>query len=157
MTDGSFTWDVYVPEGGSAAPMTPEGLREGKQYLDVMDPEGMKERLDKLSLSNWLLCIDKALEKSGYTRADVDYLATLLVKRSAHDHLMSQLGLKPEQTRYFAEFGHQGQNDQILSLELAIEEGRIKNGDLVLMISAGIGYAWDVLLLRWGTRIEKER
>lgn len=135
--------------------MTAEGLREGKQYLDVMDPEGMKERLDKLSLSNWLLCIDKALEKSGYTRADVNYLATLLVKRSAHDHLMNQLGLKPEQTRYFAEFGHQGQNDQILSLELGIEEGRLKNGDLVLMISAGIGYAWDVLLLRWGTRIEK--
>jgi len=127
MTDGSFTWDVYVPQGGSAAPMTLEGLREGKQYLDVMDPVGMKERLDKLSLSNWLLCIDKALEKGGYTRSDVDYLATLLVKRSAHDYLMSELKLRPEQTRYFEEFGHQGQNDQILSLELGIEEGRIKD------------------------------
>jgi 3-oxoacyl-[acyl-carrier-protein] synthase-3 len=40
-------------------------------------------------------------------------------------------------------------------MELGIEEGRLKKGDLVLMISAGIGYAWDVLLLRWGTRIEK--
>jgi len=136
--------------------MTVEGLREGKQYLDVMDPVGMKDRLDRLSLSNWLLCIDKALEKCGYTRADVGYLATLLVKRSAHDHLMNELGLKPEQTRYFAEFGHQGQNDQILSLELAIEEGRIKDGDLVLMVSAGIGYAWDVLVLRWGPRLGKE-
>jgi 3-oxoacyl-[acyl-carrier-protein] synthase-3 len=85
----------------------------------------------------------------------VDYLATLLVKRSAHDYLMNQLGLKPEQTRYFEEFGHQGQNDQILSLDLAIEEGRLKDGDLVLMISAGIGYAWDVLLMRWGTSTKK--
>jgi 3-oxoacyl-[acyl-carrier-protein] synthase III len=152
MTDGSFTWDVYVPQGGSASPMTLDGLREGKQYLDVMDPVGMKDRLDKLSLSNWLLCIDKALAKSGFTRADVNYLATLLVKRSAHDYLMSKMGLQPEQTRYFAEFGHQGQNDQILSLELAIEEGLIKDGDLVLMVSAGIGYAWDVMLLRWGPR-----
>jgi 3-oxoacyl-[acyl-carrier-protein] synthase-3 len=33
---------------------------------------------------------------------------------------------------------------------LAIEEGRLKDGDLVLMISAGIGYAWDALALRWG-------
>ncbi len=156
MSDGTFTWDVYVPQGGSAAPMTVEGLQEGKQYLDVMDPVGMKERLDKLSLSNWLLCIDKALEKGGYTRSDVDYLATLLVKRSAHDYLMSELKLRPEQTRYFAEFGHQGQNDQILSLELGIEEGRIKDGDLILMVSAGIGYAWDVLLMRWGPRTEKE-
>jgi 3-oxoacyl-[acyl-carrier-protein] synthase-3 len=49
-----------------------------------------------------------------------------------------------------AEFGHHGQNDQILSLELGIEEGRIKDGDLILMISAGIGYAWDALVVRWG-------
>jgi 3-oxoacyl-[acyl-carrier-protein] synthase-3 len=150
ISDGTFAWDVYVPQGGSAEPMTSKGLREGKQYLDVMDPEGMKARLDKLSLRNWLACIDKALEKSGYRRKDVDYLATLLVKRSAHDYLIEQLGLDPEQTRYLAEFGHHGQNDQILSLELAIEEGRIKAGDLVLMISAGIGYAWDALTLRWG-------
>ena len=150
MSDGSFAWDVYVPEGGSAAAMTVEGLAEGRQYLDVMDPVGMKERLEKLSLSNWLDCIDLALEKSGKSRHDVDYLATLLVKRSAHDYLVGQLGILPEQTRYLEEFGHHGQNDQILSMELAIEEGRIKEGDLVLMISAGIGYAWDALVLRWG-------
>jgi len=35
-------------------------------------------------------------------------------------------------------------------LELAVEEDRIKEGDLVLMISAGIGYAWDVVVMRWG-------
>ena len=150
ISDGTFAWDVYVPQGGSAEPMTSEGLKEGKQYLDVMDPEGMKARLDKLSMRNWLACIDKALEKSGCRREDVDYLATLLVKRSAHDYLIEQLGLNPEQTRYLGEFGHHGQNDQILSLELAIEEGRLKEGDLVLMISAGIGYAWDALALRWG-------
>ncbi len=156
MSDGSFSWDVYVPEGGSAAPMTLEGLKAGKQYLDTIDPVGMKERLEKLSLKNWMSCIDQALAKNGYSRTDVDYLATLLVKRSAHDYLMNQLGLKPEQTRYFEEFGHQGQNDQILSLDLAVEEGRLKDGDLVLMISAGIGYAWDVLLMRWGTSPRKK-
>lgn len=154
LSDGSFAWDVYVPQGGSAEPMTAEGLTEGKQYLDVMDPAGMKERLERLSLSNWLLCIDKALAKCGCTRNDVDYLATLLVKRSAHEYLLKELGLSGEQTRYLAEFGHHGQNDQILSLELAIEEDRIKDGDLVLMISAGIGYAWDAVVMRWGSEIE---
>ena len=121
-----------------------------------MDPEGMKERLERLSLSNWLLCIDQALAKSGLKRADVDYLATFLIKRSAHDYLVDQLGLEPGKTRYLAEFGHHGQNDQILSLDLAVEEGRIKRGDLVLMISAGIGYAWNALTMRWGPRLNKE-
>ncbi|MCG6910915.1 MAG: hypothetical protein LJE94_12420, partial [Deltaproteobacteria bacterium] len=131
-------------------PMTVQGLEEGRQYLDVVDPVGMKERLERLSLSNWLLCIDRVLEKCGYERSDVDYLATLLVKKSAHDYLVGQLGIDPEQTRYLEEFGHHGQNDQILSLELALEENRIKDGDLVLMISAGIGYAWNATALRWG-------
>ena len=62
MSDGSFAWDVYVPQGGSAKPMTLEGLKKGMQYLDVLDPVGMKERLERLSLSNWLFCIDKALD-----------------------------------------------------------------------------------------------
>jgi len=150
ISDGSFAWDVYVPQGGSAEAMTAEGLKAGKQYLDVLDPAGMKARLERLSLSNWLRCIDQALAKSGLERADVDYLATLLVKRSAHDYLVEQLGLDPQKTRYLAEFGHHGQNDQILSLELAVEEGRIKDGDLVLMISAGIGYAWNATTMRWG-------
>jgi len=156
MSDGSFAWDVYVPEGGSAAPMTLEGLKAGRQYLDVLDPVGMKERLEKLSLKNWMSCIDQALAKCGYSRTDVDYLATLLVKRSAHDYLMDQLGLEPHQTRYLEEFGHHGQNDQILSLELALEEGRLKDGDVVLMISAGIGYAWGVVVMRWGSRSPKK-
>jgi 3-oxoacyl-[acyl-carrier-protein] synthase-3 len=156
ISDGSFAWDVYVPQGGSAAPMTAAGLQTGKQYLDVMDPEGMKARLERLSLSNWLLCIDQALAKGGLKRTDVDYLATLLVKRSAHDYLVDQLGLAPEHTRYLGEFGHHGQNDQLLSLDLAVEEGRIKDGDLVLMISAGIGYAWNAMTMRWGPHSMRE-
>jgi 3-oxoacyl-[acyl-carrier-protein] synthase III len=157
ISDGSFAGDVYVPQGGSAEAVTVEGLNEGKQYLDVMNPEGMKARLEKLSLSNWLLCIDRALAKSGLKRADVDYLATLLVKRSAHDYLVAQLGLRPAQTRYLAEFGHHGQNDQILSLELALEEGRLTDSDVVLMISAGIGYAWNATVLRWGKAHRRAR
>jgi 3-oxoacyl-[acyl-carrier-protein] synthase-3 len=115
----------------------------------------MKKRLEMKSLSNWLISIDKALEKSGYTRKDIDYVAMILVKRSAHDYLMNQLGVKPHQTRYLGEFGHHGQNDQILSLELAIEENLIKDGALTLLLSAGIGYAWDSLFIRWGEKKSK--
>jgi 3-oxoacyl-[acyl-carrier-protein] synthase-3 len=150
ISDGSFAFDVYVPAGGAVEPMTAAGLENHRQYLDLPDPEGMKERLEKKSLANWLLCIDKALEKSGCARRDVAYLDTLLVKRSAHDALVRELGLQPHQTRYLADLGHHGQNDQILSLDLAIEEGKLRDGDIVLMISAGIGYAWNALVMRWG-------
>jgi 3-oxoacyl-[acyl-carrier-protein] synthase-3 len=150
ISDGSFSNDVLITVGGAAKPITKQALLNHEFRVTCVDPEGMKKRLEMKSLSNWLISIDKALEKSGYTRKDIDYVSMILVKRSAHDYLMNQLGVKPKQTRYLGEFGHHGQNDQILSLELAIEENLIKDGDLVLMISAGIGYAWDALLVRWG-------
>ena len=40
--------------------------------------------------------------------------------------------------------------DQILSLELALKEGKVKDGDIVCMIAAGIGYAWAANVIRWG-------
>ncbi len=150
ISDGSFSGDVLVPAGGAVKPMTKEALLNNEYRVTCVDQEGMKKRLEMKSLSNWLICIDKALEKSGYNRKDVNYAAMIMVKKSAHDYLMNQLGLKPEQTRYLGEFGHHGQNDQLLSLEMALEENLVKDGDLVLMISAGIGYAWDALLVRWG-------
>lgn len=149
-SDGSFSGCVMIPAGGSAQPMTKEALAKNLHMLDVMDPALMKDRLDKTSLSNWQMCIDNALKKSGFTRKDVDYLATLLMKISAHKYVLNQMGLKENQSRYLAEFGHHGQNDQILSLELAIEENLVKEGDIVLLISAGIGYAWDAMIMRWG-------
>src|SRR5207244_4434781 len=50
IVDGAFSLDVIVPQGGTMAPLTPgTGM-----YLDVPDPEGMKARLDSLSLHNFL-------------------------------------------------------------------------------------------------------
>jgi 3-oxoacyl-[acyl-carrier-protein] synthase-3 len=55
-----------------------------------------------------------------------------------------------DQSIYLEEYGHIGQIDQILSLELAERAGKIKDGDVVVLVSAGIGYAWGATTLRWG-------
>ena len=46
--DGSFSLDVIVPVGGTMHPLSPEDLATREYRLDVPDPEGMKERLDKI-------------------------------------------------------------------------------------------------------------
>lgn len=150
MSDGSFADDVYVPAGGTVMPASHETLERKLHYLDVRDPEDMKRRLDDLSMKNFLKVINDALEKSGYTTKDIDYLAILHMKRSAHNYILSELGLKESQTTYFEEYGHLGQCDQILSLELGLRSGKIRDGSLVVLVSAGIGYAWDALVIKWG-------
>ena len=61
-----------------------------------------------------------------------------------------QLGLHEENSIYLHEYGHIGQIDQILSLELAEQEGKLTDGDIAVLVSAGIGYAWGAVTVKWG-------
>jgi 3-oxoacyl-[acyl-carrier-protein] synthase-3 len=150
IVDGSFSLDVIIPAGGTIEALTAEAIAAGRNKLDVPDPEGMKQRLDTLSMSNFLKVIDMALEASGYGRGDIDYLNILHMKRSAHDYVLRELGLRQDQTYYLSQFGHIGQQDQMLSIEKGLESGRLKDGDLMVMVAAGIGYAWGASVVRWG-------
>jgi len=150
ITDGSFSEDVAVVAGGTKHPITHEALDRKLNYLDVMDPEGMKQRLEQKSMDNFIRVIERAVEKSGANPQEIDYLAILHMKRSAHDHVLKHFGLREEQSVYLSEYGHIGQIDQVLSLELGLAQGRIKPGNLVVLVSAGIGYAWDACAIRWG-------
>jgi 3-oxoacyl-[acyl-carrier-protein] synthase-3 len=84
------------------------------------------------------------------TREDIDYLDILHIKRSGHLGMLQDLGLTEDQTIYLENYGHIGQIDQILSLELALKEGKVKDGDVVCMIAAGIGYVWSANIIKWG-------
>ncbi len=150
IVDGSFSLDVIIPAGGTVEPLTAEGIAAGRNRLDVPDPEGMKQRLDALSMQNFLRVIDEALARSGCTRADIDYLNVLHMKRSAHEHVLRELGLREDQTVYLSDYGHIGQQDQALSIQLGLQSGRLKDGDLMVMVSAGVGYAWGASVVRWG-------
>ncbi|XXM73943.1 3-oxoacyl-ACP synthase [Lysinibacillus sphaericus] len=149
VTDGSFSEDVIVPVGGTVEPLTAATL-EDRYFLDVPDPDGMKKRLEQKSMDNFLKVIRESLYKSGYEEGDISYAAILHMKKSAHHYVLKELGLSEEQSIYLEDYGHIGQFDQILSLELAIQRGMLKEGDVVMFVSAGIGYAWGAATIIWG-------
>ncbi|MBS3811391.1 MAG: 3-oxoacyl-ACP synthase [Halanaerobiales bacterium] len=149
-TDGSLSETVVVPAGGTKKELTAEALKNNENHLDVIDSEYMKERLNEVSLENFVGVVKDSVKNSGYKMKDVDYIAILHMKYSAHKFMLDQLGLTEEQSIYLNEYGHIGQNDQIISLELALNKGKVKPGDLVVFVSAGIGYAWNALTIKWG-------
>ena len=149
-TDGSLSETVVVPAGGTKKELSAEGLKNNEHYLDVLEPEFMKERLNEVSIENFVGVVKDSVKNSGYTMDDVDYIAILHMKYSAHKFMLDQLGLTEEQSIYLDEYGHIGQNDQIISLELALDQGKVKPGDIVVFVSAGIGYAWNALTIEWG-------
>jgi 3-oxoacyl-[acyl-carrier-protein] synthase-3 len=150
IADGSLARTAGVEIGGTANPITHENLEESRKSLRLMEPKKMKDRLNEVSMPNWFMCIDKALEKSNLERKDIDYLAILHIKKSGHQFMLNELGLKEEQTIYLENYGHIGQVDQILSLHKALEEKKVKEGSVVCMIAAGIGYVWAANIIKWG-------
>lgn len=148
--DGSLARAAGVEIGGICNPITSSNLDEAYKSLRLMDPVRMKDRLNEVSMNNWYKCIDKSFEKSGIDRSELDYLAILHMKRSGHMEMLKTLNLGEEQSIYLEDYGHIGQVDQILSLHLALEQGKVKDGSVIAMIAAGIGYVWAANVIKWG-------
>ncbi|SFB97743.1 3-oxoacyl-[acyl-carrier-protein] synthase-3 [Halobiforma haloterrestris] len=150
VTDGSFSKDVIMPAGGSIEPPSEETVSTGLHRLDVPDPDGMKERLAPVSLPNYLEVADTALERSGFSRGDLDFVAVTHMKRSFHERLFDELGLDPATDgHYLDEYGHVQSADQIIALEEGRREGLLEPGDLVCFLAAGTGYTWSATALTW--------
>jgi 3-oxoacyl-[acyl-carrier-protein] synthase III len=144
ITDGSLSRHVKVPSGGS---VDPDG---SERSLDVVDQAAMKERLDEVSLPNFVHAAEGALARSGATLADVGYLCGIHMKRSMHDGLTAALGIDPERAAYLDDAGHMSGVDPLLALDRASAAGELADGDLVLLLAAGTGYTWAASVVRWG-------
>lgn len=150
IADGSLSRTAGVEIGGTANPITCDNIVEAKKSLRLMDAKKMKDRLNEVSMDNWLSCIDNALKKSNMDRSNIDYLAILHIKRSGHKYILDELNLTEDQTIYLEKYGHIGQVDQILSLHLALQEKKVKDGSVICMLAAGIGYVWAANIIKWG-------
>jgi len=149
-SDGAMSRLVVGRYGGTAAPIEPDNAQAAAACLDVTDQALMRRLLAERSMPNFVGVVDDALVEGGLGRSDIGYLAVLHMKRSAHEELLQVLGLCPEQSTYLSKYGHIGQLDQILSLELGLARGGIPPGTIVVCVGAGIGYSWGAVALRWG-------
>jgi 3-oxoacyl-[acyl-carrier-protein] synthase-3 len=144
ITDGSLSLHVKVARGGSVH------LNDGYPFLDVDDPAAMKEQLDQTSLQNFVRAAEGALKRSGLTLRDVTFLCPLHMKRSMHIALCDALGIDVARAEVLDDTGHMSGVDTLLSLDRAVRAGKVRDGDVVLLVAAGTGYTWAASVVRWG-------
>jgi 3-oxoacyl-[acyl-carrier-protein] synthase-3 len=145
ITDGSLSLHVKVPQGGSVHPEV-----DGARFLDVDGLEEMKERLDEVSLANFVRVAEEALRRSGARLSDVGYLCGVHMKRSMHEALVAALGLPLDRAAYLDDIGHVSGADPLLALDRASRAGELADGELGLLLAAGTGYTWAASVVRWG-------
>jgi 3-oxoacyl-[acyl-carrier-protein] synthase III len=143
ITNGAYSLQVKVAGGGSVDP-------DGYRFLDVQDPREMKDGLDQESLPNFVAVARGAAERSGLTLADIDFVCPLHMKRSMFAALLAELGMTEAQAVYLDDTGHMSGVDSLLGLDRGVRDGRVENGDVVLLLSAGTGYTWAATIVRWG-------
>ena len=150
ITDGSLSLHVKVPAGGSALPASAATVAARRHLLDVADPDGMRDRLGEVSMDNFLQAAAGSVKQSGLTLRDVKFLVPIHMKRSMQSALLDGLGLDESQAIYLEDTGHMSGVDNLLGLDRLARAGRLRDGDVVLLLAAGIGYTWAATTVRWG-------
>lgn len=150
IVDGQFSTDVYVPGIGCVNRDKIDVMSFEDRHLRVRDLQDMKTRLDPVTLDNFCKVMDQAVERSGYTNADVGFVAPICMKKSMLVGLLNHFNLTEEKSFLLEDYGHCQSADCFLSIEEGLRHGRLNDGDLVVTIAAGTGYSWASTAIKWG-------
>jgi 3-oxoacyl-[acyl-carrier-protein] synthase-3 len=94
--------------------------------------------------------LQEALDANGLSVQDVDWLVPHQANRRILDSTAKKLGLPPERMVVTVDRHANTSAASIpLALATAADDGRIKQGDLVLMEAMGAGFTWAAAALRW--------
>jgi 3-oxoacyl-[acyl-carrier-protein] synthase-3 len=94
--------------------------------------------------------VEKLLVNSGLARDDVALYIFHQANRYMLDHLRKKLALPPE--RFFVSMAHCGNTVSCsipIALKDAIDAGRLKSGDRLMLVGFGVGYSWGGTLIQW--------
>ena len=64
--------------------------------------------------------------------------------------VLDELHLGTEKSPPLTNWGHHGPNDVIISIDLGLKAGTIRQGSFVALASGGIGFNYAAALIQWG-------
>ena len=136
-SDGRHREKLYV-DGGPSTTQTVGHLRmEGREVFK--HAVGMVTDVIKA-------CFDDA----GVTAADIDWFVPHQANRRIIDASADKLGLAREKVVVTLDrHGNTSAASIPLALDVAVKDGRIKRGDLVMIEAMGGGFTWGAALIRW--------
>jgi 3-oxoacyl-[acyl-carrier-protein] synthase-3 len=94
--------------------------------------------------------IQDAFQATGTTAEDLDWFVPHQANKRIIDASAHKLGIAPEKVVITVDkHGNTSAASIPLALDVAHKDGRIKNGDLVMIEAIGGGFTWGSALIRW--------
>jgi len=143
--DGSGGPALNLVAGGSLHPATHETIDAGQHFIHQDGQTVYKFAVRKMAEAT-----TKVLERNGVEGKDVDvfipHQANLRIIKATAD----RLGMGPERVIINIDrYGNTSAGTIPLAMGTAMEEGKLKKGDLVLIAAAGAGFTVGAALFRW--------
>jgi 3-oxoacyl-[acyl-carrier-protein] synthase-3 len=136
-SDGRYSDKLYV-DGGPSSTGTVGHLRmEGREVF-------------KHAIINMTSIMDETLSAAGAQPDDVDWFVPHQANIRILDGTARKFGIEAERVVITVDkHGNTSAASVPLALDVAVKDGRVKRGDLVLMEAMGGGFTWGAVLVRW--------
>ncbi len=143
--DGSGGDALCLPGGGSKNPTSHETVDKKLHFVHQDGAAVFKFATRKMSE----LCV-KLLERNGLTGDDIDLFVPHQANLRIIQAAVERIGAPMEKVIVnLDEYGNTTAGTLPLALHTALETGRLKKGDLILLASMGAGYTAGAALVRW--------
>ena len=144
-SDGRYAEQLFSPGGGTRIPPTAETLSEGLHFYKMRGNE-----LFKVAVRSMADVSREVLEEAGYKADDV----RLFIPHQANQRITDAVAdkLKVDSSVVYSNIAMHGNTSSAsipIALDECVEQGRVKEGDLVLLASFGGGATWGGVLIKW--------
>ena len=146
--DGSAAGLLEIPAGGSRLPASEQTVADRGHYLKMAGQEVFRRAVRAV--------VDSAnvtLERAGVDASDVTWFVPHQANARIIDAAAQRLGFGPDRALVNIDrYGNTSSASIPLALFEAVDDGRVRDGDLVLCSGFGAGMTWASALVRWGAR-----
>jgi 3-oxoacyl-[acyl-carrier-protein] synthase III len=142
--DGSHADLMTLPGGGSAEPLTPETLEQGRHYLQL---DG-RPLLD-ITVKHLTTYSMQALKAARLTSAELDWVIPQQANMAIVNTISARLGFPLSKfVLNLEECGNTMAASIPIALDQAVRDGRVQDGQTVLTCSLGAGLCWGAMMVR---------
>jgi 3-oxoacyl-[acyl-carrier-protein] synthase III len=154
--DGSDPSVLYLPGGGSRFPFNRNG-EVADQRLGYIKMQG--QSVFKFAVNQMAASTRAALERAGLETSDIDVVIPHQANLRIVDATIKMLGVPAEKCIVnIAEYGNTSAASIPIALAEAVEQGRIRKDDVVVMVAFGGGLSWGSIVWRWkGAKVGKPK
>jgi 3-oxoacyl-[acyl-carrier-protein] synthase-3 len=136
---------LYMPGGGSLHPASHETVDQKMHYIHQDGQQVFKYAVKKMSEMT-----ERVLHKNNLTGKDVDCFIAHQANKRIILATAERLKMPLEKVVINIErFGNTTAGTIPLAMQTAVDEGKLKKGDLVLLAAVGAGFTSGATLLRW--------